>query len=314
MDMPIFQDHKTRRAEILRTHPEVKSLIGPSITTAWLAAAAILLQFAVAAFVAGQAWWVIVLAAYAIGAFNIHCLNSVYHECTHNLVFRTGPMNKAFAIVANLPSLVPSAVAFRYYHMMHHRYLCVRGKDPDLPTPWEIRVVGHSSWRKFLWLCHMPLTYSVIHPLHTGKRPPLDRWLIANIAAVALTSMLVVYLGGWPAAAYLLLSAYFAIGPHPAAAHLLQEHVNFAGHYETASYQGPLNLISANIGYHLEHHDFAAIAGPKLPRLRRMAAPFYAGQYVHKSRAGGLWQFILDRRIGLDSRLIRAADAAPSAI
>jgi sphingolipid delta-4 desaturase len=108
---------------------------------------------------------------------------------------------------------------------------------------------------------------------------------------------------------YLLLSTYFATGPHPAGAHILQEHLAFDGGDGMASYYGPVNLFSVNLGYHLEHHDMPAIAGWRLPELRRIAPEFYASHFHHKSRTMGLWKFVFDRRIGLDSRPIQ--DVSP---
>jgi sphingolipid delta-4 desaturase len=298
-------DHSARRAAILDTRPEVRGLFGPTRATAWLGVSVVILQFGLAAAVAHAPWWALLITAFCIGAFAVHCLNCIIHECTHNLVFEGKAANRALAILVNIPSLVPSAMAFRHYHLLHHHHFGVRGMDSDVPASWEVRLVENHRLRKLAWLLLLPISYGLVHPLHTRARLPFDRWLFLNIVAVAIGWLLVLWLLGWPAIAYLLLSTYFATGPHPAGAHILQEHIAFDGGNGMASYYGPINLVSVNLGYHLEHHDMPAISGWRLPALRRVAPEFYESHYHHKSRLLGLWCFVFDHRIGLDSRPIR---------
>jgi sphingolipid 4-desaturase/C4-monooxygenase len=298
--------HRERRAAILRERPEVKRLFGHSPRTAWFAAGVVAGQFALAAVVAGQPWWVILIAAYGIGAFATHYLNVVMHECSHNLVLRTTPLNKAFAIFANLPALAPGAITFRHYHLLHHRFLGRRGLDADVAMPWEVRLFGRSPFGKFLWLLAQPLTYTVVHPLQVRHRIPLDRWLVANLVAVAGAGVAVAFACGPGSLLYLALSSYFSLGPHPTGAHVLQEHLIFEGDGETTSYYGPINAISINHGLHLEHHDFPNVPGARLPELLRIAPQHYGGRFHHRSRFATMWQFITDRRIALDTRAIRA--------
>src|SRR5580704_9994664 len=115
--------HRERRASILRSRPDVRRLFGPSPATALFASGVVAAQLALAWAVAGASWWLLPGAAYAAGAFLAHYLNVVIHECSHNLVFRSTPLNKAFGILVNLPGVLPSAIPFRHYHLLHHRFL-----------------------------------------------------------------------------------------------------------------------------------------------------------------------------------------------
>lgn len=302
--MRLEQDHSTRRAAILAARPEVKHLFGPTSATAWLGAGVVVLQFGIAALVAHASWWVAVAAALCIGAFAIHCLNCIVHECTHNLVFENRAANRLLAIFVNMPSLFPSAMAFRHYHLLHHHHFGVRGMDSDVPSAWEVAAVESRSWRKLLWLLLLPLSYGLLHPLKVRARLPFDRWVVLNLVATAIAWVGVAWLLGWHAVLYLLVSSYFATGPHPAGAHILQEHLAFDGGDGMASYYGPINYCSVNLGYHLEHHDMPRISGWRLPALSRAAPEFYAAHYRHRSRIMGLVRFVLDRRIALDSRPI----------
>src|SRR5437588_4663056 len=116
---PAF-DHNSRRAALLNARPDVKGLVGPQSATAWLGLGACLLQFAIAALVADRPWWAIVLCALLFGAFAVHCLNCVVHECTHSLAFESTSANRPVAVLVNMPTLVPSAMAFWHYHLLHH--------------------------------------------------------------------------------------------------------------------------------------------------------------------------------------------------
>lgn len=307
--MAIDVNHKARRAEILRAHPAVRSLFGPDPMVAVFGIGAMVLQFGLALLAMRLPWWGILLLAFGVGAFVMHAINCVVHECTHNLVLRSAWANKAFAQIVSLPGLVPSAVAFRHYHLLHHGFFGMRYMDSDVASHGEVRFVGRSRWRKLVWLLLLPLSYTVWHPLFVRRRLPLDGWLVANILSTAFAWVAVIAYGGWPAVAYLLVSTYLSVGPHPAGAHILQEHIAFDGGNGMASYYGPLNRISVNLGYHLEHHDIPQIAGWRLPQLQRLAPQFYKGQFRHTSRLRGLWQFVADSNIGLDSRPIKEIDA-----
>ena len=297
-------NHRSRRAAILSACPEVENLFGASFGTAWLALGAMTLQFSLAIAARNVPWWAIVVLAYGLGGFAMHCLNCVIHECCHNLVFRRPTANKAFGIFASLPGLIPSAVSFRHYHLLHHGHFGVRGMDADIAPAWEAHLVGNTRWRKLIWVLLLPLTYCVVHPLHVKKRLPLDGWLLANVAAIVPVWIAIFWAAGWSGIAYLLFSSYLSVGPHPAGAHILQEHIAFDGGNGKSSYYGPINWIAVNLGYHLEHHDLPNIPGWRLPRVRVLVPQFYDDHYVHRSRASGLWFFVSDRNIDLESRPI----------
>jgi sphingolipid delta-4 desaturase len=299
--------HRSRRAAILAQRPEVKQVFGHCPLVALLAGALVAGQTVLAIALAGAPWYVAAIAAVVLGAFINHCLNVIVHEACHNLVFRTTALNKAVAILANLPGLLPTAIGFRFYHLLHHRFLGETRLDGDVCLAWEKRFFIPTPMRKLLWLLLLPIFYGIIHPLQVRERLPLDRWAVANLVVVVGFGIGVLVLLGSSSFLFLALSTYLSVGLHPTGAHIVQEHFNYDGlAYVNASYYGPINAISLNHGYHMEHHDFANVPGPRLRRLRDLAPEFYSGRFSHRSRLMSLWQFVMDPRVGIGSRVTAA--------
>ncbi|XP_027195374.2 delta4-sphingolipid-FADS-like protein ifc [Dermatophagoides pteronyssinus] len=74
---------------------------------------------------------------------------------------------------------------------------------------------------------------------------------------------------------------------------------------ETCSYYGPLNWITFNVGYHVEHHDFPSIPGTLLPQVRKIAPEYYDSLHSHNSWINVIYRYIMDPNIGPYSRVKR---------
>lgn len=74
---------------------------------------------------------------------------------------------------------------------------------------------------------------------------------------------------------------------------------------ETCSYYGPLNWVTFNVGYHVEHHDFPSIPGSRLHMLQKIAPEFYSNLRHHTSWTYVLWQYITDPKVGPFARVRR---------
>lgn len=299
------EPHFERTRLLLANHPEVRDLVGNAPVTSVAIFGIVGVQLVVAWLLRDQPWWMILLVAYAVGAFADHALWTLIHECTHNLVFKKASENSLMQLVANIPIVIPSAIAFRRYHLLHHNHQGDEDLDADLPSPLEAKLVGNSTPRKTLWLAFYFLAQLLRVPRLTRIKL-IDRWYVANAVVQIAFVGAVIYGWGWTSLIYLLLSSVFAIGLHPVGARWIQEHyLTHPGGQETFSYYGGLNAIAFNVGYHNEHHDLMRVPWMRLPRIRRAAPELYDSLHYHTSWTRLLIRFIVDPTLGLHSRAVR---------
>ncbi len=304
------EPHKERTRRLLAAHPEAKALQGPEPRSIPILIGVVALQIGIAWLIRDQPFWLVLLAAWFVGAVADHALWVLIHEAAHNLLVRTPWVNSVGTLVANLPIVFPGGIPFRRYHLLHHAWQGDPEIDADLASPSEARFVGNSTPRKAVWL----LFYFLAQALRTPqmKRIKLwDGWYIANVAVQVAFSLAVIHLAGWMAFLYLLLSSMFAIGLHPVGARWIQEHyLTFPGNQETFSYYGPMNVLALNVGYHNEHHDLMRVPWTRLPALKAMAPELYEPLHCHRSWSALLWRFLTDPSITLYSRVIRHGSVA----
>jgi sphingolipid delta-4 desaturase len=304
------EPHKERRRKILASHPEVRALVGPARVSVLYIFGIVAFQFGAAWLLRESPWWLMLPAAYVIGAVANHALFVMIHECTHNLVWQGTRANRILGMIANLPLVFPAAMSFRKYHLLHHKYQGEFEYDADLPGPDEARLIGHSTIKKALWMLFF-LVVEALRPMRI-KAKLWDGWTVVNLVVMVAVSALVVRFMSWEALFYLTLSTFFGVGLHPVGARWIQEHFIIREGQETNSYYGPWNRFAFNVGYHNEHHDLMTVPWFRLPRLRAMAPEFYDGLYYHKSWSRLALRFIFDSSLGLDSRVIRTGAVGPA--
>lgn len=298
------EPHLARTRRLLAEHPELRSLFGPARVTGAFVVLCVAIQVIAAIALRGAPFWQVFLAAYTVGAVTNHALWTLIHECTHNLVFKSGRANALLQIFANGPIVFPSAISFRKFHLLHHRFQGDPELDADLASPLEARLVGNSALGKALWL----LTFFMWQALRVPRLKRVDMWdgwYLLNVAWQVLFVAAVGWLAGWMGVVYLLLGSIFAIGLHPLGARWIQEHYLTSSDQETFSYYGALNRVAFNVGYHNEHHDLMTVAWFRLPRITRAAPELYASLHHHRSWTRLLFRFIFDPSLSLYSRRIR---------
>ena len=299
------EPHRIRTKEIIQNHPEVKKLIGKNpMTMAWIIGC-VALQIALAFILKDQSWWLVIGLAWLIGAFPTHTLFICIHEAAHNLIFRKGAWNVYAGIFANLPSLLPSAISFKNYHIKHHAFQGVHELDADLPSEWEAKLINNYFLGKALWMLFFPF-FQAFRTIRCRELAVFDRWVILNIVVQLTFNVAIIYFWGWMSFVYLGMSFMFSVGLHPLGARWIQEHfLVLDQNQETYSYYGMLNSVNLNVGYHNEHHDMPSIPWNNLPKLKALAPEFYDGLLYHKSYTRLWLRFLFSQEVGLFSRIVR---------
>ena len=226
----------------------------------------VLAQVISAYLVRDASWVTIVILAYCWGGVINHSMTLAIHEIAHNLAFgHSRPLaNRLLGMFGNLPIGIPVSVSFKKYHLEHHRYQGDETRDMDIPSKME-GMLFHNTFTKFLWILLQPFFYS-LRPLFLNPMP-VSQLEVLNAIVQIIFDMIILMTMGHKSLIYLVIGTLLAMGLHPVAGHFISEHYMFVKGYETYSYYGPLNMITFNVGYHNEHHDFPSIPGSRLPQV-----------------------------------------------
>ncbi len=298
------EPHRIRTKEILKQVPEMRKLIGKNPYTFFAIIGLVSVQIVMCVLLSSQPWWLILLAAYTIGAFADHALFVMIHECAHRLIFKKPSANRLAGILANMPVIFPSSVAFETYHIKHHSFQGIHELDGDLPNYWEAKLINNFFIGKMIWLLFYPFFQLFRFP-RLKEIKPFNKWVVLNWAVQILFVAAVVYFFGGRALGFLMLSFFFSVGLHPLGARWIQEHYLTNGEQETYSYYGPFNKVAFNVGYHNEHHDFPSVPWNRLPQIRKDAPSFYNSLSYHTSWTKLFFRFLFDTEISLFSRVVR---------
>ena len=298
------EPHIKRTKDIIKKYPQIKKLMGRNPYTFFYILGIVTIQIGISIVLKDQSWWLVLLAAYAIGAFANHALFVLIHECTHNMVFQSRIANLWAGILCDLPNVLPSSVQFRKYHLKHHAFQGHYDIDADIPSVWEANLIGNSFVGKAVWLLFFPV-FQLTRPPRLREIQFSSLWVWIDLVVVLLFDVALIYWFGLMPILYLASSFFFSVGLHPLGGRWIQEHYLVNQDQETYSYYGPLNKLSFNVGYHNEHHDFSYVPWNKLPEIKRMAPEYYDTLESHTSWSKLVWKFLTDKEMSLFSRTIR---------
>ena len=188
-------DHARRRDKILSEHPDMRELFGHDWRSKYLAALCAAAHLC-SAYWATQCTSTItyIVIVYGLGATLAQAGFLAIHELSHNLFFKSGLHNRAFAILMNLPLVVPFAIVFRHYHLMHHAHQGTK-LDLDLPSDIETRIF-RGVFGKSLWLAFQLVFYAVRPCIQHPLRPSF--LMVVNAFLQILFNVAIVVIFGWP--------------------------------------------------------------------------------------------------------------------
>lgn len=240
--------------------------MGPDPRLKWIVGLMVAVQLCAFYLVKDLSWKWVLFWTYTFGSCINHSMTLAIHEVSHNTAFGNNKAmwNRYFAMFANLPIGLPYSASFKRYHLDHHRYLGGDGVDVDIPTELE-------GWffctrvRKFVWIILQPLFYA-IRPLCINPKP-ISQLELTNVGVQLAFDLLLYWALGAKPVVYMLAGSLLGMGLHPISGHFIAEHYMFLKGHETYSYYGSLNLLTFNVGYHNEHHDFPSIPGCRLPMV-----------------------------------------------
>ena len=298
------EPHRIRTKLILKEVPDMRNLIGKNPFTFLAIVGLVAFQLLGSWLVADQSWWIVVGAAYLLGAFADHALFVMIHECAHRLIFKNQAANRLAGIMANIPLIFPSSVSFETYHIKHHSFQGVHELDGDLPNYWEAKLIDNFFIGKVIWLLFYPFFQLFRFP-RLREIQPFNKWVALNWLVQIIFISLIGWLLGVKAVMFLIFSFFFSVGLHPLGARWIQEHYLTKGEQETYSYYGVLNIVAFNVGYHNEHHDFPSVPWNRLPQIRKKAPAFYDTLSYHTSWTKLFFRFLFDKEISLFSRIVR---------
>jgi sphingolipid delta-4 desaturase len=269
-----------------------------------------------------------ILFIWLIGGTLLNSITLGMHEVSHNHAFKSFSHNRILSLICDLSIGLPVSESFRRYHHLHHYEFNKVGLDTDLPSNIEriifkgtaciekrcfsihnyclftnknyVFISKKGKLGKFIWIILQGFFYSIrpniIKPLQITKIQFLS--YILNIIRFIL-----LYQINIKAALFSIIAILIGTGLHPFASHFIAEHFYNENKYETASYYGWMNILTFNVGYHVEHHDFPHIPGSKLPLLHKITNEYKNDIPIIKSWFLYLIKFIMDDNISLDNRL-----------
>ncbi len=206
-------------------------------------------------------------------------LFTLEHECTHRTPFRSHGLSDWVGRICGFLILLPFEW-FRAFHLAHHRFTNLPGKDPELDSPkpetwadWPLHVSGLPVWLgniRLLFRLALGREHAAYLPARALPRMEREaRVMLAAYAAVALSLF-------WSPVLLWVWLIPVVLGQPALRLYLLAEHgdcprvANMFENTRTTFTTRAMRFLAWNMPYHVEHHVFPTVPFHRLPDLHRM--------------------------------------------
>jgi fatty acid desaturase len=217
-------------------------------------------------------WW----ALLPVQGILIVFLFTLQHEATHKTPFATERLNEWVGHGVGFLLLLPFEW-FRYFHLAHHRWTNIPGRDPELDggkpetrRAWAWHVSGIPYWLSQIRLLAALATGG-------GKADYLPEPAMARVRREARLMVLgyALVLALWPGVAWVWIVPVI-LGQPALRLYLLAEHgdcpqvANMFDNTRTVFTGALVRFLAWNMPYHVEHHVYPSVPFHRLPALHAM--------------------------------------------
>ncbi|WP_417598674.1 fatty acid desaturase [Pararhodobacter oceanensis] len=217
-------------------------------------------------------WW----ALLPVQGVLLVALFTLQHECTHKTPFASDWLADRVGQVCGF-ILVNPFIWFRYFHLAHHRYTNLDGKDPELEgtkpetrRAWAWHVSGLPYWASAIRLMAALVTGKFrADYLPARARPHAIREarIMALLYGASALSLL------WTSALFWVWLLPVILAQPVLRLYLLAEHgdcprvADMFANTRTTFTSAIIRFLAWNMPYHVEHHVFPSVPFHNLPVL-----------------------------------------------
>lgn len=218
-------------------------------------------------------WWALLPVQGVLIVF----LFTLEHEATHKTPFASLWLNEGVGRLAGFLLLLPFEW-FRYFHLAHHRWTNIEGKDPELASEkpatrrdWVIHVSGLPYWgselRLLAALARDKVEGEYLPESAKGRIVAEARWMGLGYLLAGLTLV-------WSPVLLWVWVVPVLLGQPFLRLYLLAEHgdcprvANMFQNTRTTFTNRIVRFLAWNMPYHVEHHVWPAVPFHRLPEVQ----------------------------------------------
>ena len=206
---------------------------------------------------------------------------TLLHEAVHQTPFKSRWLNDLTARVSGFLVFLPSTW-FKYFHLAHHRFTQIPGKDPELATDKPTNTWSYIKHVSGIptWIGHFKtLAQNAIGDFGVDFVPSKAEASIVKEARLLLLAYASIVCGSiWLGSGVLFWIWVFPLllGQPFLRVYLLAEHglcptvANMFENTRTTFTHRVVRFVAWNMPYHTEHHTFPSVPFHKLPELHEI--------------------------------------------